>query len=84
MNCVNCNRDAMYLYDVPATDKVVYCEKCLPSFLRAQARAGLLPTTDRFSEVQEEVAEKLAPKKSKPADSKTVVEEPPAEAAPES
>lgn len=78
MNCVNCTREAMYVYDVPATDTVVYCEKCLPSFLRAQARAGMLPITDRFAEVQEEVAEKLAPKKSKPADVKPLDDEAPA------
>ena len=79
MKCVNCTRDAMYVYDVPATDTVAYCEVCLPSFLRVQAKAGLLQITERFTEVQSEVAEKLAPKKAKATvDIKPIDDEAPA------
>lgn len=61
MKCANCSQQALYVYDVPATETLYYCNDCLPSFLRVQAKAGLLPTTDAYAAAQAEVADLLAP-----------------------
>lgn len=61
MNCENCDQPALWVYDVPSTDNQNYCDEHLPSFLRAQARSGVLPTTEVYEKVKADVAAALAP-----------------------
>lgn len=70
MNCANCDAPALFVYDVPATDTLYYCNAHLPSFLRAQAQAGILPTTDNYDAEKAAVAEILAPEEPKKATKK--------------
>lgn len=65
MKCANCEADALYVYDAPGTDETPYCDKHLPSFLRAWQKAGVLTTTEQHAAKAAEVAKLLAPKKTK-------------------
>lgn len=61
MNCANCTDEALYVYQGPGSPKIAYCTKCLPSFLREQAKAGTLQTTDIFDSLREQVTARLLP-----------------------
>jgi hypothetical protein len=61
MKCANCDNDALWLYEPDGANDVPYCDKDLPSFLREQARAGLLRKTEAYDAVAAEVATILAP-----------------------
>jgi hypothetical protein len=78
VKCANCDNEALYVYDVPATDTVYFCSVHLPRFLRKQAESGLLPTTDAYAVKQAQIAEILAPVEEAPVE-EPVVEEPAAE-----
>lgn len=63
--CANCPEAALYAYQVTADLSLSFCEKHLPSFLRAKgAPVALVQKTDAHAEVLAEAAQKLAPKKS--------------------
>lgn len=61
MKCANCDKNAIWVYDVPSQNTVAFCDADLPSFLRVQAKSGQLATTDEYAKVAAEVAEALAP-----------------------
>jgi hypothetical protein len=61
MKCANCQSDALWVYESPASDPIPFCDKHLPKFLRPQAKAGLLTRTENYAAVAAEVAEVLAP-----------------------
>ena len=59
--CANCADEALFEYKLTDEVSIHYCGKHLPKFLDARKKAGLLHTTDSFSEVVEEAMEALAP-----------------------
>lgn len=61
MKCANCDTAALWVYESPASDPIPFCDAHLPRFLRAQAKAGLLTTTESYAAAAAEVAEILAP-----------------------
>lgn len=60
MQCANCTRAAIYIYAPRQITPSAYCERHLPSFLRGQARAGLLETTPAFDDARASALAKLA------------------------
>ena len=52
MNCVNCDRRAMFEYKISKVESILYCGKCLPSFLNERKKAGLLTITEEYKEDQ--------------------------------
>lgn len=60
MQCANCARAAIYIYAPRQITPSAYCERHLPSFLRNQARAGLLETTQAFDDARTAALSKLA------------------------
>lgn len=78
MKCANCDAPSLWTYDTPASDPVSFCDAHLPRFLRDQAAAGLLKTTEHHAEVAAEVAAVLAPEPEEPVEAE-VAEEPAAE-----
>lgn len=52
MKCANCDEIALYVYQGSGIRETAYCVSCLPKFLRAQAKAGVLPTTAAFAEIK--------------------------------
>ena len=66
MKCDNCSRDAVYVYGPKPLSPVHYCSSHLPTFLRDQARAGLLETTPAFDDARQSALEKLAPASAAP------------------
>lgn len=61
MKCDNCSRAAIYVYGPKPLSPVHYCGQHLPSFLSAQARAGLLETTAAFDDARASALSKLSP-----------------------
>lgn len=61
MKCDNCGREAVYIYGPKPLSPVHYCSSHLPTFLRDQARAGLLETTQAFADARQSALEKLTP-----------------------
>lgn len=59
--CANCADESLFEYKLTDEVSIHYCGKHLPKFLDARKKAGLLHTTDSFSEVVEEAMEVLAP-----------------------
>jgi hypothetical protein len=60
MKCVNCDKDAMYEYQISKENSILYCGKDLPKFLDARRRAGLLKITEEFKEAKESALETLS------------------------
>ena len=52
MNCINCDRRAMFEYKISKVESILYCGKCLPSFLNDRKKAGLLTITEEYKEDQ--------------------------------
>lgn len=75
VKCANCNRDALYTYQVSGSYVLHYCQSHLPKFLIAKKNAGLLALQVPAVIVEEPVVE--APKTSKKKE--PVVEETPVE-----
>ena len=48
MKCANCDKGALFVYQITAEKEILYCGKHLPGFLDARRRAGNLKTTDEF------------------------------------
>ena len=67
VKCVNCNREALYTYQVSGSYIIHYCQSHLPKFLIAKRNAGQLPLI-----VPAPVVETPKPSKKK----ETIVEEP--------
>lgn len=64
MKCANCDKDAMYVYDINAKTAILYCDADLPLFLVNRKKAGLLKTTAEHATALEEVSTTLSgPKK---------------------
>lgn len=61
MKCANCDGEALWVYEGPASDPAPFCDAHLPGFLRAQAKAGLLTKTDYYHQTHDTVAAMLAP-----------------------
>lgn len=60
MQCANCHRAAIYIYAPRQISPSAYCERHLPSFLKTQARTGLLETTPAFDDARAAALSKLA------------------------
>jgi hypothetical protein len=73
MKCVNCDKNAMFEYKITKQESILYCGKCLPSFLNDRKKAGLLTITQQYKEDQASALKALSPEP---------VEEPKKKAAP--
>jgi hypothetical protein len=60
MKCANCDKEAMYEYQIAKNSSIFYCGKDLPKFLDARRRAGLLKITKEYTEAKESALETLA------------------------
>lgn len=61
MKCANCDRDALFEYQITKKKSIYYCGKDLPSFLEERKKAGLLKITPAFTEAKESALEQLSP-----------------------
>jgi len=61
MTCVNCDKPALWIYDVSGTAPVQYCEGCVPNFVRPLIKAGLVKTTAAYNALKTATLEQLAP-----------------------
>jgi len=61
MKCVNCDRRAMFEYKISKLESILYCGKCLPSFLNERKKAGLLTITEEYKEDQASALAALTP-----------------------
>jgi hypothetical protein len=59
--CANCDKDAMYTYEVTDTFYIDYCEYHLPRFLHTMKNNGMLKTTSTFATAAAEALSALAP-----------------------
>lgn len=48
MKCANCDKGALFVYQITETKEILYCGNHLPKFLDARRRAGNLKTTEQF------------------------------------
>ena len=66
MKCANCDTPAAWVYDVPSSKTVAFCEAHLPTFLSRQADSGALRKPDSYEKAVETApaVKKAAPKKS--------------------
>lgn len=62
MKCANCDRDALYVYQVTKESSIYYCNKDLPSFLEERKKAGLLKITESFTTQQKSAIDNLSHK----------------------
>lgn len=67
MNCANCSEKALFIHRGSGIKDTPYCNQCLPSFLRPQARAGVLPTTDEYKRIESALMTRLIPEPSEVA-----------------
>lgn len=61
MKCINCDLRAMFEYKISKVESILYCGKCLPSFLNDRKKAGLLTITEEYKEDQASALKTLAP-----------------------
>jgi hypothetical protein len=61
MKCANCDKDALFEYQITKTKSIYYCGKDLPGFLEERKKAGLLKITPAFTEAKESALESLSP-----------------------
>ena len=60
MKCANCNRDALFEYQITQKTSILYCGSHLPGFLEERKKAGLLKITSAFTEAKESALEQLS------------------------
>lgn len=84
LTCANCDKDALYTYEVTDTFVINYCEYHLPRFLHTMKNGGMLKTTASFAnEAADALAALAVVEAPKPSKKKTtVVEEAPVEETP--
>lgn len=61
MKCANCDKDALFEYQITKNKSIYYCGKDLPGFLEERKKAGLLKITPAFTEAKESALEQLSP-----------------------
>lgn len=61
MKCANCDRDALFEYQITHTKSIFYCGQDLPGFLEGRKKAGLLKITPAFNAAKESALEQLSP-----------------------
>jgi hypothetical protein len=61
MKCANCDKDALFEYQITKQKSIYYCGKDLPGFLEERKKAGLLKITPAFTEAKESALEQLSP-----------------------
>lgn len=61
MKCANCDKDALFEYQITKQKSIYYCGKDLPGFLEERKKAGLLKITSAFTEAKESALEQLSP-----------------------
>jgi hypothetical protein len=61
MTCDNCEQPAIYIYAPRQISPTHFCGKHLPSFLRQQAKDGLLETTPAYATAKSDALAKLQP-----------------------
>ena len=62
MKCANCDKNAMFEYRITKQESILYCGKCLPSFLNDRKKAGLLAITQQYKDDQVSALKALASK----------------------
>jgi hypothetical protein len=60
MKCANCDRDALFEYQITHTKSIFYCGQDLPRFLESRKKAGLLKITSAFTEAKSSALEQLS------------------------
>ena len=70
MQCVNCDKPAMFEYRITQTKSIFYCGKDLPGFLEERRKAGLLTITDANQRAEKTALDVLASDGSKKKSSK--------------
>jgi hypothetical protein len=63
MKCANCNKDALFEYQITKKTSIYYCANDLPGFLEERKKAGLLKITPAFTEAKESALEQLSSEK---------------------
>ena len=53
MKCSNCDKDALFVYQLTLNKVIPYCGKHLPAFLETRRKADLLKTTEAWSKEKE-------------------------------
>jgi hypothetical protein len=61
MKCANCDKDALFEYQITQNKSIYYCGKDLPGFLEERKKAGLLKITSAFTAAKESALEQLSP-----------------------
>ena len=61
MKCANCDKDALFEYQITKKKSIYYCGTDLPGFLEERKKAGLLKITPAFTEAKESALEQLSP-----------------------
>ena len=52
MKCVNCDQQAVYVYEISANQALVYCDSDLPRFLHAHRDGGTLKLVPEWEALQ--------------------------------
>lgn len=61
MKCANCDKDALFEYQITSKKSIFYCGQDLPGFLEERKKAGLLKITSAFTDAKENALEQLSP-----------------------
>jgi len=61
MKCANCDKDALFEYQITKKTSLYYCGTDLPGFLEERKKAGLLKITLAFTEAKESALSQLSP-----------------------
>ena len=65
MKCANCDKDALFEYQITKKTSIYYCGVDLPGFLEERKKAGLLKITPAFTEAKESALVQLSPETTK-------------------
>lgn len=61
MKCANCDKDALFEYQLTKGKSIFYCNSDLPKFLEERKKAGLLKITTAFTDAKISALEQLSP-----------------------
>ena len=61
MKCANCDKNALFEYQITQTKSIFYCGQDLPGFLEGRKKAGLLKITSAYTDAQKSALEQLSP-----------------------
>ena len=75
MKCANCDKDALFEYQITQNTSMYYCGNVLPKFLEERKKAGLLKITPAFTEAKESALKQLSPETVEATPEEQVLEE---------